>query len=316
MAQNILVFGGSRNIGYYTSLRFLGMLFHNPSIFLLTEYILVDAGANVTFLMRSPQTFDSDESVQKHVKSGKANLVKGDGLVVEDVRKAWSEATKESPVDLVLFTVGFSTCRKCRLQVDYLQLTMVHVISIAGNPKFHPTKGFLISPNNLVTQCLLNVLCEMPKTSTLPKIITLSASGVSRSSRAKVPFALKPLYGYLIKNPLQDKLGMERVIYHCAGWEWNAEDGEPNEDIMGKDWKHREGLPSPGTLKNATIVRGAMFNDGECRAESPGNTQPYRAGEGEVGGYSISRKDVAHFIFEAVIKNWEKYGNKQVSVAY
>ncbi|PPQ82534.1 hypothetical protein CVT25_007143 [Psilocybe cyanescens] len=275
MAQNILVFGGSRNIGYYAALRFL------------------DAGANVTFLLRSPQVFDTDEAIQQHIKSGKANLVKGDGLIVEDVRKAWTEAMKEAAVDLVLFTVGFN-----------------------GAAKFHPTKGFLISPNNLVTQCLLNVLCEMPKTATLPKIITLSTSGVSRSSRTKVPFALKPLYGYLIKHALQDKLGMERIIYHCAGWKWNAEDGEPSEDIMGKDWKHRDALPSPGMLKNAMILRGALLNDGECRADSAGNKQPYRAGEGEVGGYSISRRDVAHFIFEAVTKHWEDYGNKQVSVAY
>ncbi|KAH9477379.1 Reductase pytE [Psilocybe cubensis] len=275
MPHNILVIGGSRHIGYYTSLRFL------------------DAGANVTFLMRSPQAFDSDESIQKYMKSGSVNLVRGDGLVAKDVQRAWIEATKEAAVDLVLFTVGFT-----------------------GNPKFQFTKGFVIHPNNLVTQCLLNVLCEMPKTSSLPKIVTLSASGVSRSSRAKVPFALRPVYGYLIQNPLQDKLGMERIIYHCSGWDWNTEDGEPGEDIMGKDWKHREGLPSPGTLQNAMIVRGAMFNDGECRADSPENRQPYRAGEGEVGGYFISRKDVAHFIFEAVTKNWEKYGNKQVSIAY
>lgn len=69
----------------------------------------VDAGATVTFLLRSPATFDGDEDIQKHVKSGKARLLKGDALVEEDVRNAWNEATKESPVDLVIFTVGFST---------------------------------------------------------------------------------------------------------------------------------------------------------------------------------------------------------------
>ncbi|KAF8967288.1 hypothetical protein BDZ97DRAFT_1756031 [Flammula alnicola] len=276
MPLNVLVIGGSRHIGYHAALRFL------------------DDGATVTFLLRSPATFDSDEAIQKHVKLEKARLVQGDGLVVEDVRNVWAKASQEQPVDLLLFTVGFN-----------------------GNPKFHPLKGFVISPNNLVTQCLLNVLCEMPKTSPLPKVITLSTSGVSRSSRAKVPFLLKPLYGYLISSALQDKLGVERVIYHCADWAWNPRDGEPSAEIMGVDWTKREGLPVAGTLKNAMVLRPALLNDGECRADANAkDTAVYRAGEGEVGGWSISRKDVAHFIYEAVTKNWEEYGGKQISVAY
>lgn len=130
--------------------------------------------------------------------------------------------------------------------------------SPAGNPKFHPIKGFVISPHNLVTQCLLNILCEMPKTDPLPKVITLSTSGVSPSSRSQVPFLLNIFYGYLISQPLQDKLGMERVIYHCAGWNWNPKDGEPKEDIMGKGWQGRDGLPASGQLKNAMVDRKSV----------------------------------------------------------
>ena len=188
--------------------------------------------------------------------------------------------------------------------------------SPAGSPKFHPIKGFVISPHNLVTQCLLNILCEMPKTDPLPKVITLSTSGVSPSSRSQVPFLLNIFYGYLISQPLQDKLGMERVIYHCAGWNWNPKDGEPKEDIMGKGWQGRDGLPASGQLKNAMVVRPAVLNDGECVADSGGSGRPYRAGEGEVKGWSISRKDVGHFIFDAVTNHWDEYGNKQVSIAY
>ncbi|KDR80438.1 hypothetical protein GALMADRAFT_92851 [Galerina marginata CBS 339.88] len=278
MAQNILVIGGSRHIGHDAALRFL------------------DAGATATFLLRSPATFDNDEAIQKHVKSGKARLIKGDALVIEDVRSLWAEAGKDAPVDLVLFTVGFT-----------------------GNPKFQLTQGFVITPGNLVTQCLLNVLCTMPPPTSdapSPKIITLSTSGVSRSSRAKVPFLLKAFYGYLIQHPLRDKLGMERVIYHCAGWEWNAGDGEPGEAIMGAGWKDREGLPERGTLKDAMVLRPAALTDGECVADSGKKKTPYRAGEGEVSGWSVSRKDVAHFIFDAVANHWDEYGNKQVSIAY
>jgi len=270
MSLNILVVGGSRHIGYHSALKFL------------------DAGATVTFLLRSPATFDNDEAIQTHVKSGKARLIQGDGLVVEDVRNVWAEASEETPVDALLISVGFT-----------------------GTPKFHLTKGLLVSPNNIVAQCLLNFLCEMPKSSTLPKVIIVTASGVTPSSRAKVPFLLKPFYGYLIKQPLQDKLGAERVIHHCAGWDWHsAVDGEPAEDITGKGWVSREGLPVPGSLKDlAMIVRPPILTDGE-------ETGVYRAGAGEVVGWSVSRKDVAHFIVDAVTNRWGEYGGRQVSIAY
>ncbi|KAF8176004.1 hypothetical protein BJ912DRAFT_1024401 [Pholiota molesta] len=266
MASNILVIGGSRHIGYHAALRFL------------------NAGSKVTFLLRSPGFFDDDKDIQKYVRSKKAQLVQGDALVVEDVRKVWTKASEEQPVDLLLFTVGFT-----------------------GNPKFHLTKGFVINPNNLVTQCLLNLLCEMPKTAPLPKVITLSTAGVTRTSRQNTSLLLRPMYGYLISHPLQDKLGMERAIFHSAGWAWNPRDGEPSTEIMGEGWTEREGLPAPGTLKDAMVLRAAMLTDGECRADLKKDAEGsvYRAVE-----------DVAHFIFEAVTKNWGEYGGKQVSVAY
>lgn len=62
----------------------------------------------MTFLLRSPATFDDDESIQKYVKSEKARLVKGDGLVLADVRNVWAAASSDRPVDVLLFTVGFS----------------------------------------------------------------------------------------------------------------------------------------------------------------------------------------------------------------
>ena len=173
-----------------------------------------------------------------------------------------------------------------------------------------------MTPHNLVTQCLLNVLCEMPKTNPLPKVITLSAIGVTPSSRSQAPLPLTIFYSYLISRPLQDKLGMERVIYHCAGWNWSPKNGEPKEDIMGDGWQKRDGLPASGQLKNAMVLRPAVLNDDECVADSGKAGPPYRAAEGHVKGWSISRKDVAHFIFDAVTNHWDEYGNKQVSIAY
>jgi hypothetical protein len=63
-------------------------------------------GHTITFLLRSPSVFDKDEVLQTYLKAGKARLVKGDALVLDDVGHAWNEAAKGGDIDLLLFTVG------------------------------------------------------------------------------------------------------------------------------------------------------------------------------------------------------------------
>ncbi|EAU88922.1 hypothetical protein CC1G_10568 [Coprinopsis cinerea okayama7 len=268
---NVFIIGGSRNIGYHSSI------------------LLLDAGATVTYLLRNTSVFDTDDKVQKYIKEGKARLVKGDALVQSDVQGAWDEASKESKVDVVIFTVG-------------------------GTPKFSLTKGFVIEPANLVTQSLFNVLCVIfkhnPSAEDQPRIIAISSTGVTKASHDALPFALKPMYSYLLKVPHQDKIGAERLVAHCAGWEWTS--GEPAVEIMGgSDWKNREGLPKPGELKKILVIRPALLTDGECKCV-------YRVSTGEVGGWTVSRKDVAHFLVDAVLKEerWKEFENKIASIAY
>ncbi|KAF6763637.1 hypothetical protein DFP72DRAFT_955797 [Ephemerocybe angulata] len=279
MSLNVFAVGASRNIGYHSALRLLAK------------------GATVTFLLRSPGVFDADTLIQEHIKSGKVRLVQGDALNASNVRAAWAEASKDSPVDVLLYTVG----------------------AVGGS--FHPLKGVVIDPPNLVTQALTTVLCSMPKSTTTPppKVIVVTASGVSRSSRKKTPLLLMPLYGYMISGPLQDKLGTERIAGHCAGWEWNPADGEPAAEVLNGDWKATEGLPAPGSLEDTVVLRPALLTDGECLADAAaeqGKALPYRCGPGEVGGYTVSRKDCAHFIVEGILQEWETWGGKQLSIAY
>ncbi|KAG8217945.1 hypothetical protein J3R82DRAFT_6115 [Butyriboletus roseoflavus] len=146
----VLTIGGSRNIGYFSSVR------------------LLDLGATVTFLLRKPSVFDNDETVQKYVRAGKARLVQGDALVKEDVERAWTAAQGDDskPVDFLVFTVG-------------------------GTPQFKLTKGFVVSPPNLVTQSLLHCLETLPTPH--PNIITISSAGITRIGHEKLPFLLKPV---------------------------------------------------------------------------------------------------------------------------
>ncbi|CAK5265387.1 unnamed protein product, partial [Mycena citricolor] len=182
---NVLTLGGSRNIGYLASVR------------------LLEQGATVTFLLRSTAVFDRDETIQKYVKLGSARLVQGDALDIDDVRNAWKEA---GAVDAVVFTVG----------------------TVPKDFKF--CEGFVITPPDLVTHCFTNLLRTMPpppprgpgapQPASGPKIVALSSTGLGPAAAAALPLVLKPLYAGLA-SPHKDKIGVERVAAHCAGWRWD-----------------------------------------------------------------------------------------------
>ncbi|EEB90534.1 hypothetical protein MPER_11244 [Moniliophthora perniciosa FA553] len=251
---------------------------------------LLDAGCTVTFLLRNPSVFDGDEVIKKYVASGKVALVKGDALVKSDVERGWAEAAKHGKVDILLFTVG-------------------------GTPHFSFRKGFVVEPHDLVTRCMLNALCTMPKDSPLPKVVTVTSIGLMRSSHAALPMLLKPFYA-LLAVPFHDKIGVERLLYHCAGWLWRDEAKANADDVLGVNWSETPGLPERGSLGDVLIVRAALFTDGECVAESKGK-KGYRVTDGDLpGAWTISRKDVAHFIVDALLNKWDQCGSKCVSIAY
>lgn len=135
-------------------------------------------------------------------------------------------------------------------------------------------------------------------------------------SHDALPLLLKPLYGYLLRSPHIDKVGMERAVAHTAGWTWEEE--EPKSEIVGEGWKERVG--EAGWLKEVCVVRPALLTDGECKADKePGkkNKEPYRAELKEVeSGYTVSRRDIAHFVVERALKEWDTWNGKCVRVAY
>jgi len=283
MSLNVLAIGASRNIGYFSSLRFL------------------EAGARVTFLLRSPEAFDNDEVIQRHVEAKEAVLVKGDALSQPDVQRAWDEAAKQGAVDVVLFSVG-------------------------GTPKFSLSKGFYITPPNLVTQCFLNTVCSIPAEQRTPdsslRFVVVTSSGLTKPSLASLPFPVRLLYRRFLHQPHVDKIGTERIIAHVAGREWNKEDAaEPGDEIMGQDWTNTPGLPAFGSFQAFLVVRPLLLTDGDCRADKEeykrgGAKAPYKVSEEGMYSWTVSRKDVGHFISEAILTKWDTYGNKIVNIGY
>jgi hypothetical protein len=110
---------------------------------------------------------------------------------------------------------------------------------------------------------------------------------------------------------------MEKVLAYCAGLPWNDSDGPPA-NFLPDDWQ--SGLPSPGSLHDVVIIRAALFTDGDAQGDkSPQerkNKPPYKVQDENGGGYTISRKDVAHLIVEGIAPNWDEYRGKVVSVSY
>nr|GAT60608.1 predicted protein [Mycena chlorophos] len=273
--MNILAIGASRNIGYQSAVR------------------LLEKGATVTFLLRSPAVFDNDAVIQRFVATDKARLVKGDATSEEDLRLVWNAA---GVVDAVVFSVG-------------------------GTPSFSLTKGIVIEPHNLVTQCMLNLLCTLPtyEDAPQPKIVAISSIGLTPAAHKALPLLMKPLYS-MLDTPHKDKVGLERVLFHCAGWEWNPTSGEPEVDITGEGWQQRPGLPAPGTLKHLLIVRPAWLTDGkskadQCEREGKKDKLGYRYSEHEISTYGISRADIAHFVANS-FSHWEELENKAINVGY
>jgi len=291
--MHVLVFGGSRNIGYFATQR------------------LLNQGHSATLLLRNTKAFDNDEQMKPHVESGRAQLVQGDALVSDDVKSVWEKATDGRSVDFVLFTIG----------------------ATQEMGTFSITKGVVLNPPNITTKAILNVLCTMPDSAPRPKIIAITSIGVTNDS--PVPLVYKPMYGYLLRGPHADKLGLERVLAHASGREWSGK--EPRDDITtvdGVKWQDRTGLPPSGSLE-VLVIRPPIFVESKKKSATAATSQPasgenepkgknkgdegelkYRVGGPELSGtYTISREEIGHFIAENAVKNWDQFKGKAITVS-
>jgi hypothetical protein len=270
--MHVLLLGASRNIGYFAALRLLAQ------------------GHTCHFLLRNPSAWDNDAQMQEHLKSGKATVTRGDALKSEDVAKVWTEATANSPVDAVVYSLGMTP---------------------GDGGSVSLTKGFLIFPLDLCTTGFRNLITTMPDISPRPRIIAVTSNGLGKKQHALLGLPFKPLYSWGLRSPHADKMGVEHILTHLTNFGW-TNDLQPSPEILEEGWEKT--LPSPGFLENVVIVRPAFLTDGECRADSKPNA--YRTGEEVPSQYTVSRRDIGHFIAEDCLKNWEKWNGKRVTVAY
>ncbi|CAE6460637.1 unnamed protein product [Rhizoctonia solani] len=252
--MRVLLFGASRNTGYFVAQRLLAK------------------GHTCTLLLRKPEAMESDPAMSGFIKDGKVKLVGGDALAQEDVQKAWNIASSEGQVDVVFFGIG-------------------------GEPTFSLTKGFVINPPDLTTRgmaVLLAVIRSSTTPATQPKLVTISSNGLDERSHSLLPLPMKAFYGYFLRLPHEDKIGLEKNVQQAAGW-----------DSQSQGWFDP---------KNVVIVRPAFLVSGKCAADE--KPDAYRTGEELEKSWGISRADVGHFVAEKVLTDWEKWAGKAWVVSY
>ena len=130
------------------------------------------------------------------------------------------------------------------------------------------------------------------------------------------------------------------MLAHGSGRQWD--DKEPRAEITTVDgikWQDRKDLPSSGSLE-ILVLRLPIFvgsdqkparppaatnagaspsppraDEAETKKDEEGKPK-YRVGGSELSGtYTISREEVAHFIAETAVKNWDQYKGKAVIVS-
>ncbi|KAH7101661.1 hypothetical protein BKA62DRAFT_702791 [Auriculariales sp. MPI-PUGE-AT-0066] len=242
---------------------------------------LLAKGETVSLFVRSANRFDDDQAIQGHIRAGRARVVVGDGLNEEDVRRA----VHSDSFDFILISIG----------ATQIKMTFPH-----------PT----ITPADICERSTKNVLAALRssphETSRATRVIAITSAGMGRQGFAALPLAWKPVYWWLLPKMHADKQNMERALGGAAGrTDWGEEAVVQASPAHEQAWL------------NAMIVRPAHLTDSESLADKQsGGKEAYRVGEYLRGIWSISRKDVAHFIVEEAIPNFAKYRNRAVDICY
>jgi len=243
--------------------------------------------------------------VQKYIKAGTAHVAVGDALKKDDIRKVLTAST----YDFILFSIGASADSDLSLSSSLAHLPTLpprHTGLIFKLPV--PT----INPPDLCGSSMrvfLKVFRTMPEEVKATKLIVISSSGLGRKGHEALPLLMKPMYGWMLQVPHVDKLVMERLIGRAAGQPtWGEDSPAEADEVDEQPWL------------NVAVIRPAFLTDGECQGENdkkrrPGK-QPYRVGELLPSAYIIARKDIAHFITEQVIPQFDKYKGRAVDVSY
>jgi len=176
--------------------------------------------------------------------------------------------------------------------------TTTVLFGVGGTPAFSPNPLTCFVTLNDPTICergITQVLAALRASGQRPLLCVISTTGLD--DNRDLPLAMRPLYKAL-KVPHRDKKKMEELVVRAA---------------------------NEGVLAAHVVVRPALLTDGEQtdklragyrgRAKTGGNA--WGDVEGEAVGYTVSRKDVGHWIFQEVVQGrGGEWKGHTVSLAY
>lgn len=128
-------------------------------------------------------------------------------------------------------------------------------------------------------------LREQKNQASLPLVVAVSSSGVSRFAR-DIPLLMVPIYRTIIYTPHLDKKAMEKRVY--------AYDG-------------------PWTVLRPSMLTNGPETDAPIRV---GVEDPVGGIEAKAIGYTISREDVGKWAFEQILSKEDAYVGKAVTITY
>lgn len=226
---------------------------------------LLAKGHTCTLLLRRPDAMESDPTMSEYIRNGLAKPVRGDALVREDVQAAWDVANADGQVDVIFFGIG-------------------------GEPSFSLTKGFIITPGDLTTRSMSVLLSIVESSAVRPRLVTISSNGLDKRTHSLLPLPLRIFYGWFLRVPHEDKIGLENNIKQATS---------------------SEGWLDP---KNSVVVRPSILTSGKCLADT--KPDAYRAGEELSSAWTVSRADVGHFVVEKILVEWDRWAGKAWVVSY
>lgn len=168
---------------------------------------------------------------------------------------------------------------------------------LGGRPNFKNPLSPKLEPPQICTRTITTFLPvfirRYPDPAAQPRLVVVSSNGLGAQGHRDLPCSLKPLYGWILKEPHEDKEEMERMVNSYAGIQ--HVDFNPNPEGERK-------------LGSVVVVRPSFLADGERKGG-------VRAGERLEGAWTIKRKDVGWWIVEECMPGNDKWRNKGVSVS-
>lgn len=243
---------------------------------------LTAAGHICYVLCRNPEAFNATlrnrnvdpDTLQPEAGGMKLiNPVRGDAFQEADVRALFT--TAGDGVDFVLFSLG-------------------------GRPSFKNPFAPKLMPPAICSRTIaifLPVFTSIfPNPSNQPRLVVISSSGLGAQGHSDLPMLLKPLYGWLLKDPHADKGEMERLVHAAAGIQ--HDDFNPTGE-------------NQGSLGNVVIIRPALLTDGVAKG-----TGALKKGDRVPGAWTISRKDVGLFIATECADVDSQWKGRGVTISY